>query len=53
MAWIRAIGGSTPAYVPDYIYKDGTILVPIANYPYKGYGDTGNTFNGTIAIDSS
>lgn len=51
MAWIRAIGGSTPAYVPDYIYKDGTIMVPIANYPYKGYGDTGNTFNGTVAVD--
>ena len=51
MAWIRAMGGATPAYVPDYIFKDGTIMVPIANYPYKGYGDTGNTFNGSISVE--
>lgn len=53
MAWIRAMGGATPAYVPDYIFKDGTIMVPIANYPYKAFGDSGNTFNGTVAIDGS
>ena len=52
MAWVRCCGGATPAYVPDYIFTNGTILVPITNYPYKGYGDSGNTFNGSLSIES-
>lgn len=48
---ILSMPAASSVYVPDYIYKDGTIMVPITNYPYKGYGDTGNTFNGSVAID--
>ena len=50
---ILSMPAASSVYVPDYIFKDGTIMVPITNYPYKGYGDTGNTFNGTVAIDGS
>ena len=52
MAWVRCCGGVTPSYVPDYIFANGTILVPINNYPYKGFGDSGNTFNGSLSIES-
>ncbi len=48
---ILSMPAASSVYVPDYIFKDGTIMVPITNYPYKGFGDTGNTFNGTVAID--
>lgn len=48
---ILSMPAASSVYVPDYIFKDGTIMVPIANYPYKGYGDTGNTFNGTVTVD--
>lgn len=48
---ILSMPAAPSVYVPDYIFKEGTIMVPITNYAYKQYGDSGNTYTGTVTIN--